>query len=389
MNLLDLLLIAIAMLAVIGGYRLGFTTRAVSWISLAAGLVLAVKILPAFLGQLDTTNHGFVLVLTIGLLLVGASLGQALGFMIGSRLSPRRTDGALGAADRSLGAVAGLLGVTALFWLLLPVLVAAPGWTAREASGSWIAQRVDRLLPQAPDAMQALRSLVGPDAFPEVFDALRPTPELGDPPADSGLTPFVASTTARSVAKIEGVACSRIQDGTGFVAREDLVVTNAHVVAGEKSTTVIRDDGRQFNGTVIAFDPKRDLAIISVPGFGRPALAIQAARVENGTTGGVFGHPGGEPLRIAPFSVARTLSATGRDIYGSGVSERQVLELASTLRPGDSGSAIVDPTGTVVGIAFAIARDRTDVAYALSTAELATVFETLPSGGVSTGPCLN
>jgi S1-C subfamily serine protease len=389
MNLLDLLLIAIAMLAVIGGYRLGFTTRAVSWIGLAAGLVLAVKILPAFLGQLDTTNHGFVLVLTIGLLLIGASLGQALGFMIGSRLSPRRTDGALGAADRSLGAVAGLLGVTALFWLLLPVLVAAPGWTAREASGSWIAQRVDRLLPQAPDAMQALRSLVGPDAFPEVFDALRPTPELGDPPSDSGLTLSVATTTARSVAKIEGVACSRIQDGTGFVAREDLVVTNAHVVAGEKSTTVIRDDGRQFSGTVIAFDPKRDLAIISVPGFGRPALAIQAARVENGTTGGVFGHPGGEPLRIAPFSVARTLSATGRDIYGSGVSERQVLELASTLRPGDSGSAIVDPTGTVVGIAFAIARDRTDVAYALSTAELATVFETLPSGGVSTGPCLN
>jgi S1-C subfamily serine protease len=389
MNLLDLLLIAVATLAVIGGYRLGFTTRAVSWIGLAAGLALAVKILPAFLGQLDTTNHGMVLFLTIGLLLIGASLGQALGFMLGSRLSPRSTNSALGAVDRSLGAVAGLVGVTALFWLLLPVLVASPGWMAREAAGSRIAQRVDRMLPPAPDTMQALRSLVGPDAFPEVFDALRPTPELGDPPANSGLTGFVAATTARSVAKIVGVACSRIQDGTGFVAREDLVVTNAHVVAGEKTTTVIRDDGRQFDGTVIAFDPGRDIAIISVPGFGRPALAIQAARVENGTTGGVFGHPGGDPLRIAPFSVARTLSAKGRDIYGSGVTERRVLELAASLKPGDSGSAIVDPNGTVVGIAFAIARDRADVAYALATAELASVFESLPSGGVSTGPCLN
>jgi S1-C subfamily serine protease len=111
--------------------------------------------------------------------------------------------------------------------------------------------------------------------------------------------------------------------------------------------------------------------------------------VENGTIGGVFGHPGGDPLRIAPFSVARTLSAKGRDIYGSGVTERQVLELAASLKPGDSGSAIVDPNGTVVGIAFAIARDRADVAYALATAELASVFESLPSGGVSTGPCLN
>jgi S1-C subfamily serine protease len=389
MNLLDLLLLAIAILAVVGGYRLGFTARAVSWFGLAAGLYVSVKILPEFLNQLDSTNHNVVLVLTIGLLLVGASLGQALGFMIGSRLSPRRTDSALGAVDRSFGAVAGLLGVTVLFWLLLPVLVASPGWTAREAAGSWLAQRVDQLLPQAPDTMQALRSLVGPDAFPEVFDALRPTPELGDPPALSGLSAAVMVSTSRSVAKIEGVACDRIQDGTGFVARDDLVVTNAHVVAGEKRTTVIRDDGRQFNGTVIAFDPQRDLAIISVPGFGRPALPIQEAAVKNGTSGGVFGHPGGEPLRVAPFSVARTLSATGRDIYGSGVTERQVLELASSLRPGDSGSPIVDPGGAVVGIAFAIARDRSGVAYALSTAELASVFETLPSGGVSTGPCLN
>jgi S1-C subfamily serine protease len=389
MNLLDLLLLAIAILAVVGGYRLGFTARAVSWFGLAAGLYVSVKILPSFLNQLDSTNHSVVLILTIGLLLVGASLGQALGFMIGSRLSPRRTDSALGAVDRSFGAVAGLLGVTALFWLLLPVLVASPGWTARETSGSWLAQRVDQLLPQAPDTMQALRSLVGPDAFPEVFDALRPTPELGDPPAASGLSAAVLLTVSRSVAKIEGVACDRIQDGTGFVAREDLVVTNAHVVAGEKKTTVIRDDGRQFNGTVIAFDPQRDLAIISVPGFGRPALVIQSAAVKNGTIGGVFGHPGGEPLRVAPFAVARTLAATGRDIYGSGVTEREVLELASSLRPGDSGSAIVDPSGRVVGIAFAIARDKSDVAYALSTAELAAVFDTLPSNGVSTGPCLN
>jgi S1-C subfamily serine protease len=389
MNLLDLLLLAIAILAVVGGYRLGFTARAVSWFGLAAGLYVSVKILPSFLNQLDSTNHSVVLVLTIGLLLVGASLGQALGFMIGSRLSPRRTDSALGAVDRSFGAVAGLLGVTALFWLLLPVLVASPGWTAREASGSWLAQRVDQHLPQAPDTMQALRSLVGPDAFPEVFDALRPTPELGDPPAASGLSAAVLLTVSRSVAKIEGVACDRIQDGTGFVAREDLVVTNAHVVAGEKKTTVIRDDGRQFNGTVIAFDPQRDLAIISVPGFGRPALVIQSAAVKNGTIGGVFGHPGGEPLRVAPFAVARTLAATGRDIYGSGVTEREVLELASSLRPGDSGSAIVDPSGRVVGIAFSIARDKSDVAYALSTAELAAVFDTLPSNGVSTGPCLN
>jgi hypothetical protein len=389
MNLLDLALAAIAGLAVIGGYRLGFTTRVVSWIGLGAGLAIAVRILPSFLGQLDTSNHGLVLVLTIGLMLVGASLGQALGFMIGARLSPGRSTGVLSTADHTLGGAAGFIGVVVLFWLLLPLLVATPGWTAREAAGSWFAQRVDQSFPPPPDAMQTLRSIVGSDAFPDVFDALRPTPDLGPPPALTGLSSSVSAATARSVVKVEGIACSRVQDGSGFVAGADLIVTNAHVVAGEKKTSVIRDDGKQFDGTIVAFDPERDLAIISVPGIGRPALVIRTAKVGSGTSGGVFGHPGGEPLRIAPFSVARTISATGRDIYGSGRTERQVLELASVLRPGDSGSALVAEDGEVVGVAFAIARDQVDVAYALAISELEAVLGSLSPVAVGTGPCLN
>lgn len=388
MSLLDVVFLIAIALAIVGGYRLGFITRVVSWIGLAAGLFIAVKILPTFLDQLDTRNHGLVLILTIGLLLVGASLGQALGFMIGGRITPHRRTGAFGTVDSVLGAIAGLVGVVVVIWLIIPLFVASPGWLARETTNSWVARSIDNALPPAPDAMQALRSVLGDDAFPQVFDALRPTPELGAPPASTGLSLATAATVARSVTKIEGVACSKVQDGTGFVVSTDLVATNAHVVAGERSTGVIRDDGRRFEGQVVAFDPARDIAIIRVSGFDRPALAVATSSTADGTTGGVFGHPGGEPLRIAPFQLARTITATGLDIYGGSRTERKVLELAATLRPGDSGSALADTDGTVVGVAFAIARDRADVAYALAPSELTSVLSTASATPVPTGPCL-
>lgn len=391
MSFLDLVLLGAIVLAVLGGYRLGFITRVVSWIGLAAGLALAVWLLPKFLDQLDSTNHGLVLVLSIGLLLVGATLGQALGFVVGGRLTPRRRDGAFGVVDRVLGAIAGLAGVIIILWLVIPVFVATPGWLATQTSNSWIARTVDNSLPPAPDAMQALRSVIGDGSFPDVFDALRPTPNLGTPPASTGLTLETAALVARSVVKIEGPACNKLQDGSGFVVADGLIATNAHVVAGERSTTVIRDDGRRFEGSVVAFDPARDLAVVRVGGFDRPALplATGASTSLDGATGGVFGHPGGEPLRIAPFKVARVITATGRDIYGANRTERKVLELSAALRPGDSGSAVANAQGVVVGVAFAIARDVDNVAYALAPSELQAVLATVNASAVSTGSCVS
>ena len=147
------------------------------------------------------------------------------------------------------------------------------------------------------------------------------------------------------------------------------------MVAGERDTTVIRDDGRRFAGTVVAFDPDRDLAL-------RRRVRVRAAGPARAVRGDA------PTVRSAACSATRAVSrcasprsgspvrsrATGRDIYGSGTTERQVLELAADLRPGDSGSPLVDPDGEVVGVAFAIARDQADVAYALATSELLAVL---------------
>jgi S1-C subfamily serine protease len=289
-------------------------------------------------------------------------------------------------ADRTAGGIAGVLGVLIGLWLLLPTLADVPGWPAEQARTSLIARAVDDAFPEAPDTLQALRQLVGEDQFPRVFEGLDRTEEVGPPPASTQLTQAVANAVIPSTVKVEGVACRRIQEGSGFVVAPDLVVTNAHVVAGEGETIVERSDGSQVRARVVVFDPARDIAVLRTPGLNRPALEVGDTGA--GGLGGVFGHPGGGELRIAPFRVSEEVRAQGRDIYDRSRTERQVLVLASDLRPGDSGAALIDATGSVVGVAFAVAPDRRGVSYALTAEELRAALQGSLTDPVDTGPCL-
>jgi S1-C subfamily serine protease len=385
-NFVDLLIVGLVIMAAVGGYRLGFVTRVFSWVGLAIGLVLGIRfLLPWAVGQLPRGSTATAFMVALLVVVICGMLGQAFGFVVGAKLRPPGRDGQHSQFDRVLGGFAGFAGAVLAIWLLLPIAAATPGWVSSAASNSLIAQNVDKHLPPAPDTAAMLRSIVG-DQFPQVFDSLQPTPDLGPPPAATGLTTEMRDRVARSVLKIQGTACDRIQDGTGWVAAPGIVVTNAHVVAGEPSTQVQRDDGRFLDATVVAFDPQSDLAVLRVPNLDRPALPMRDAVAKD--HGGVFGHPGGEPLRVAPFEVSRQITALGRDIYGQARTERQVLELRSALRPGDSGSAIVDPEGQVIGVAFAIAPDQPSVAYALAMSEVRAELAAAGNAAVDTGPCI-
>lgn len=390
MNTFDIVIVVSVASAAFGAYRLGFLARVVSWLGLAIGLGIAALVVPWLVDAFGVVDPVIRLLLAAVLLVAGAFVGQAVGLVAGSKLRTFVPAGPARMVDRAVGAVAGAVGVLVLAWLLIPVMANVTGWPSREARTSAIARAIDAALPHPPDSLRALEKVVGGADFPKVFAALKPAQDAGPPPAESGLTPAVTNRVTASTVRVEGRACDRIQEGSGFVVGPDTVVTNAHVVAGEKSTavSVYRLDVRKpFTGTVTVFDGDRDLAVLHVPGLGSPALTIGDGR--EGTSGAVFGHPGGSPdLRIAPAKVSREVDAVGRDLYDSHSTHRDVFILAADLKPGDSGSAFADTTGRVVGVAFAIAPDRPSVAYALTSKELRGALAEDRGATTRTGGCL-
>jgi S1-C subfamily serine protease len=386
-NLLDLIVLGTLAVAAVGGYRLGFLARVTSWIGLGLGLFFSARLLPIVLETVSGPDPAGKLFLAGGVLIAGAFAGQALGLIAGHAVRRAVVVGPAAWLDRAVGAVVGGLGVIMLVWFLLPAMADVPGDFSRQARGSTIARAIDDVLPRPPDTLQALRRLVGDTNFPKVFESLKPAPETGPPPTSIGLTAELAARVQASTVKVEGVACRRIQEGSGFAVGPDLVATNAHVVAGEHQTEILRPDGKRLAATVVLFDSDRDLALLRVQGLGQAPLAVGTAKI--GQQGAVFGHPGGQTqLRIAPAAIRQRVDARGRDLYDSHSTSRDVWILAADLHPGDSGAALTDRQGVVVGVAFAIAPDKPGTSYALTSKELNAVLAKPRGPAANTGPCL-
>jgi S1-C subfamily serine protease len=386
-NLLDAILILTMGAAGYAGYRLGFITRALSWAGLAAGVAVAVVFVDDLVDVLRDEPERSRLVAALAFVFVLGTLGQVAGLAAGSALRnrlPARVGASRG--DRVAGAVTGALGVLIGLWLLIPALTSVPGWTARATRDSEIVRFVDRVAPAPPPAARDLARQVTDAQFPDVFDDPFSGPADVGPAPMGGLAPEVSAAVEPSVVRVEGEACDQIQNGSGFVAADDTVVTNAHVVAGERRTAVETDDGRRLDATIVAFDPDRDLAILRVRDLDVTPLERATAHV--GDTGAVYGHPGGGELRAAPARVAEVVTARGTDIYRSGRIDRSVFVLAAGLAPGDSGGPLVDQRGRVVGVAFAVDPGHAGTAYALTREELDPVLASRAASPVDTGPCV-
>lgn len=391
MNLLDLILAVGIVAAALGGWKAGVIARMTSWIGLGVGFLVGVRILPTVLRAFELPTVSGRLLVVITVLVMALFIGQAIGLIAGHRLRTRIPRGTGRKVDRAAGAGTGAVSVLVALWLLVPTVADVRGWPSRQVRGSALARSVSGGLPDPPDTTSVIRRLVDERTFPQVLDSLEPTPDPGVPPAVLTVAPEAIGRVLASTVKVQGEACRRIQEGTGFVVLENLVVTNAHVVAGETTVEVIRPDGKVLPATVARFDPVRDLAILAVPDLRLPALGRANAPV--GAEGAVVGHPGGQDTaRAAPARISRLIDAKGKDIYGTVETSRQVYVVASDLAPGDSGGPLVDTAGRVVGVAFAIAPDRSSTAYALTSAELDATMQDLQSAGggpVNTGACLS
>ena len=376
MRPVDLLLIMIPV-AVALGCRVGFARRMPMWVGATLGLTLAGRFAPEVAASTATAGSGTRAWAIVLFHLAGAALGGAAGDALGSLVGGHADVPERG--DRIAGTAMGLVAAVLLAWLAVPGLAQVPGGVGftPEAASAGADGGVRR------SSLDSVRgALLG-----MTLRSIAPHPPELEPPASTPLSPDVRDRVAASTVKVSGVACSRRQDGSGFAAGPDLVATNAHVVAGVAYPEVRRPDGRRLPARVVVFDPARDLALLHVPGLGQAPLPV--GNVDVGEAAAVFGHPGGQDaLEISPATVTSQASVVGNDLYERDQARRQLLFLAARLAPGDSGGALVDPTGAVVGVAFAVAPGQHTTAYALSSAELRSVLAAPRHERASTGACV-
>ena len=258
--------------------------------------------------------------------------------------------------------------------LALAVVLAFP--VLATAGPAYAAPKADRVQHAAAPSSNVLTALSN------VLGRLLSAPAV----APSVPPPLVSSVSASTV-KVTGVACGFRLSGSGFSPAPDTIVTNAHVVAGTRTPQVLRPDGRTLPATVVTFDPVKDIAVLSVPNLGLPSLPFGSA-VE-GETGGIFGYPQGRTtVEVSPARVVRRVVADVGDIYDRPAAPRRILILSTDIQPGDSGAPLVNGSGQVVGVAFAVANLRRSTAFAVASEDVTPVLARPRAGAVSTGPCI-
>lgn len=388
MNLVDLLIIVLAIGAALHGFLLGAATQILSFGATALGLVVGASVAPAIAGLArdPATKAALALLSLFGFSAILGTVGREVGVRLWGRLLHRP---ALLGLDAGSGAVLAALATVTALWLVGSVLATAPARAlASEIQHSAILRTLNRVLPPAPSVFSRLQRLIDIGGFPQVFAELEPLPAGRLPlPADPEVHAAVARAGASTV-KILGAACDYIQAGSGFIAAPGLVITNAHVVAGEHHTVVI-DSAGSHPATPVLFDPNLDIAVLQVGPLGEPVLDLLPTTVPRGTVGAVLGYPGGGPFDAEGAVVLAEINAIGRNIYGRGTTTRAIYEIESRVRPGNSGGPLVEPDGSVAGIVFARSSLNNDIGYTLTSDEVRANLITAEAHRtrVSTGPC--
>ena len=389
MNRLDLVVLGAVAIGALIGQRVGFLIRVMSWLGLAVGLMIGLRLMPRVAASLSSSTPGIRLLAVSSLLLGLALIGHTVGLVASHSLRARlELSTEASAFDRVAGGIVGGLGTLVLVWLLIPALRSTPGWPARVARDSSMIALIDRYAPTEPRAARILGRIVGEAPYPELrHDGRGDQNAVGQPPtSDAG--PEVTTRAARSVVLVEGVACGLRISGTGFAIRPDTVITNAHVVAGEHRTEVITSDGQRRAARVTVFNGLHDVALLHVPGARFAPLPLGPTKV--GAIGSVLGHPNGGDLRATPARVARRIDIARTDIYRNGTVRTSIVGLAAHLIVGDSGAPVIGADGQVQAMVFAIDPASVTTAFALATKELRPFIHLArnTSKAASTGTCL-
>ena len=379
MTALDWTIIVFCLALAVWGYQHGLVVGALTLVGFVAGAFAGSRLAPALLADGSESPYAPLVTLLGGLLLGGIAAIAVEGLARSLHARYVRTRARLavdGAGGAALFAALGL----ALAWLFGAVALNTPGLAdvRHTVQRSEILSRLNDSFPPA-GVIKALNRIDptpivrGPEA-----DVPAPDPAITDDPGVVAAGP--------SVVRVLGTACGLGVSGSGWMAAPGIVATNAHVVAGQDDTTVEADDGTEYDAEAVAYEPRNDLALLSVPELTRPVLPL-AERPEKGTDAAVLGYPENGPYSVVPARIGTTAEVVSEDSYGRGPIRREMTAFRAQVRSGNSGGPVVDAEGRVQTTVFAAAtEEKPPSGLGVPNAAVARALEDA-GGPVGTGSC--
>jgi S1-C subfamily serine protease len=382
LNVLDLFIGIFIVVSVLRGARTGFLAGVFSLVGVVVGASVGSRIAPSLLP--DGGNPIYGAGITLGSILAFSVLGEVIARSMGGSIRNRLSSPASATLDGLGGALLGFALALVLVWAVGVFALQSPPLASLQpvAQDSRILQTLKERMPsglltQAVADLQPLPKIRGPE------------PEVAAPEGNIVNDPDVQAASQRTL-RVTGTACGYGVEGSAWVAGRNLVVTNAHVVAGETATWVqIGGSGQQLPAEVVAFDERNDIAVMRVEGLGLAPLPVAAART--GEAAAVIGFPQNGPLDIEPARTGTTERVVSTDAYDNGPVERIVTSFRVYVRPGNSGGPAVDADGRVISTIFASRTDSNNSGYGVPSRIVqrhlrAAASRTTP---VSTGGCAN
>jgi S1-C subfamily serine protease len=381
MTTIDWIIVAFAILLAANGLRQGLIVGVLQLIGFGLGAFLGARVGPLLLSA--GAHSPYAPLFALGGAIILGSLCAAVLEFAGTAIKTAVPLPGLHMVDGGLGAVFGAVLALGLAWIVGAVLLQTPGLgLRRDIQRSAVLRALNDVLPPSGFILNALAR----------FD---PLPQISGPGVDTvpaptskiGRDPDV-QRAGESVVRILGTACGLGIEGSGWVAGDGVVVTNAHVVAGEDDTTVqLRGVGPRLPARAVAFDPRNDIAVLRVSGIAAVPLAL-APDVPSGRSAAIMGFPKNGPFDVRPARVGDTREVLSQDAYGNGPIQREVLTFRGLVRSGNSGGPLVDARGRVVGTVFAAALGGGPRGgYAVPNSIVRQRIAGAGAGPVSTGPC--
>lgn len=393
MSWVDGVVLLLAVLAGISGWRHGTAVAVLSFVGVLGGAILGVRLAPLLVQGIESQTTRVIASIAVVVLLI--ALGETTGVLLGRRIRDRIRGVNTRRVDSTLGAIVQAATVVVAAWLIaLPLASASFPALASGVRGSEVLRVVDAVMPAAARALPSeLRQLLDASGFPEVLSPFSETPitEVGPPDPALQNAPGVRAAQG-SVVKIRGRAtsCSRQLEGSGFVIAPNRVVTNAHVVAGTNDVDVELPGRRTLrNATVVSYNPDVDIAVLAVPNLGLEPLRFAATPAKAGDDAIVLGYPLDGPFRATAAKVRDRIQLRGPDIYDQGTVTRDVYTIRAVVRSGNSGGPMITPSGDVLGVVFGAALDDSETGFVLTDDQVAAERDAASgrTGGVRTGSC--